>query len=311
MDYRFTLAVIIAATSAMVWPDVFTSLGGFELKALIVPLLQMIMFGMGTTLGLKDFHSVVRSPRSVGIGLLCQFSIMPLVGFALAVTSDFPPEIAAGIILVGSSPSGLASNVMAYIAKANVALSVTITAIATLLAPLVTPRLMQWLAGTLVEVDVARMTLDMLRIVIAPIAAGLLVNRLFRQQTARLQRYMPRLSMAGIVLIIAIITAAGRESLLQVGVALALCVLIHNLLGYLLGYVSARVLRLNEQDCRTIALEVGLQNGGLASGIALEMGKVATVGLAPALFGPIMNVTGSMLAGWWAKDSKAHRAAQT
>jgi len=300
-DFRFTAAVILAATLAMIYPQWFTTIGSFELKTLIVPLLQIIMFGMGTTLGLKDFELVARSPGNVAIGIACQYTIMPFVGYGLAVSFDFPPEIAAGVILIGCAPSGLASNVMSYIAKANVALSVTITTLATLIAPLVTPQLMKLLAGELIDVDAGQMTLDMLKIVIAPIALGLAVNHGFRRQSLALQRHMPKLSMAGIVLIIAIITAAGRDSLLQVGFALALCVLLHNVLGYFFGYCAARSLRMSERDSRTVALEVGMQNGGLASGIALTMGKIATVGLAPALFGPIMNVTGSLLAGWWAK----------
>ncbi|HEV7348976.1 bile acid:sodium symporter family protein [Telluribacter sp.] len=300
-SYLYTLSIIVAATLAMIFPEVFTRLGDYELKNLIVPLLQIIMFGMGTTMGLKDFEGVVKSPKTVLIGLGCQFTIMPVIGYTLAMGFAFPPEIAAGVILVGSSPSGLASNVMSYIAKANVALSLTITAIATLLAPVLTPLLMKLLAGTFVEVNFLKMMVDIIKLIILPIGLGLLVNYIFRKQSVWLNRYMPLVSMVGIALIISIITAAGRDSLLTIGVALVACTLIHNLLGYVLGYASARLLGLPEQDCRTISLEVGLQNGGLASGIALQMGKVATVGLAPALFGPIMNISGSVLASWWSK----------
>ena len=300
-SYLYTLSIIVAATLAMIFPGPFTVIAGFELKNLIVPLLMIIMFGMGTTMGLKDFEGVVKNPRSVFIGILCQFSIMPVVGYTLATSFGFPPEVAAGVILVGCSPSGLASNVMAYIAKANVALSLTITAVATLLAPLLTPALMKWLAGEMVEVDFLKMMVDILKMIILPIGLGLLVNYIFRKQAVWLNRYMPLVSMIGIALIICIITAAGRESLLRIGVALVACTLIHNLLGYALGYGMAKLMRLPEQDCRTVSLEVGLQNGGLASGLALQMGKVATVGLAPALFGPIMNITGSILASFWGK----------
>ncbi|MFN4145262.1 MAG: bile acid:sodium symporter family protein [Runella sp.] len=300
-NYLYTLAIIVAATLAMFFPAIFTQIGDFQLKTLIVPLLQIIMFGMGTTMSTKDFEAVVKSPKSVVIGLICQFTIMPLVGFSLATVFGFEPEIAAGVILIGCSPSGLASNVMAYIAKANVALSLTITSLATLLAPVLTPLLMKLLGGQFIEIDFLKMMLEILKIIILPIGVGLLVNRLFRHQTAFLNRYMPLLSMAGIAFIICIITAAGRESLLKVGGILIVCTLIHNLTGYVLGYWSARALKLPEQDCRTVALEVGLQNGGLASGLALQMGKVATVGLAPALFGPIMNITGSLLASWWSR----------
>jgi bile acid:Na+ symporter, BASS family len=303
-NYLYTLSIIVAATLAMIFPGPFTNIGGFELKNLIVPLLMIIMFGMGTTMGLKDFEGVVKNPRAVFIGLFCQFSIMPFVGYTLAVGFDFPPEVAAGVILIGCSPSGLASNVMSYIAKANVALSLTITALATLLAPVLTPTLMKWLAGTFVEVDFFKMMVDILKMIIAPIGLGLIVNYIFRKQIDWLNRYMPLVSMVGIALIICIITAAGRESLLTIGLALVACTLIHNLMGYALGYGMAVLFRLPEQDRRTVSLEVGLQNGGLASGLALQMGKVATVGLAPALFGPIMNITGSLLASWWGKNKK-------
>lgn len=302
-NYLYTLSIIVGATLAMFFPQVFTQIGDFQLKTLILPLLQIIMFGMGTTMSPTDFEAVIKSPKSVLIGLICQFTIMPLVGFILATSFDFPPEVAAGIILIGCSPSGLASNVMAYIAKANVALSLTITSCATLVAPILTPLLMKLLGGAFIEIDFFKMMVEILKIIILPIGVGLLVNKLFRSQTEFLNKYMPLVSMAGIALIICIITAAGRESLMKVGGILIVSTLIHNISGYLLGYWSARILKLPEQDCRTVAIEVGLQNGGLASGIALQMGKVATVGLAPALFGPIMNVTGSLLASWWSKKT--------
>ena len=142
-NYLYTLSIIVGATLAMFFPQAFTQIGDFQLKTLILPLLQIIMFGMGTTMSPKDFEAVIKSPKSVVIGLICQFTIMPLMGYALATSFDFPPEVAAGIILIGCSPSGLASNVMAYIAKANVALSLTITSCATLLAPVLTPLLMK------------------------------------------------------------------------------------------------------------------------------------------------------------------------
>ncbi|MFN3381262.1 MAG: bile acid:sodium symporter family protein [Runella zeae] len=302
-NYLYTLSIVVAATLAMFYPAPFTQIGDFQLKSLILPLLQIIMFGMGTTMSPKDFEAVVKSPKSVLIGIVCQFTIMPLIGFSLATLFEFPAEIAAGVILIGCSPSGLASNVMAYIAKANVALSLTITSLATLLAPVLTPLLMKLLGGAFIEVDFFKMMIEILKIIILPIGLGLLVNRLFRHQADFLNKYMPLVSMAGIALIICIITAAGRESLLKVGGVLVICTLIHNLCGYLLGYWSSKLLKLPEQDCRTVAIEVGLQNGGLASGIALQMGKVATVGLAPALFGPIMNITGSLLASWWSKKT--------
>ena len=257
------------------------------------------MFGMGTAMSFQDFVGVIKMPKAVGIGIVCQFTIMPIVGFSLATLFAFPPEIAAGIVLVGASPSGLASNVMSYIAKANLALSVTLTACATLLAPILTPFIMQKLAGQFVPIDFWAMVWSITKIVLLPIIGGLLFNHFLHGKFKWLDRIMPLISMAGIAFIITIITAAGRDDLLTIGLALVAAAVIHNLLGYLLGYWACKLFKMPPQDCRTIALEVGMQNGGLASGIALEMGKVATVGLAPAIFGPWMNISGSSLATWW------------
>lgn len=297
--FSYTFWILTAVTFALYYPALFTGVGDFSFKQLIVPLLQLIMFGVGTTMGIRDFEGVIRTPRAVIIGVVCQFTIMPLVGYTIAHTFNFPAEIAAGIILVGCVPSGLASNVMSYIANANVALSVTLTAVATLLSPLITPFLMKLLAGQLVSVDFLSMMWEIIKIVILPIMAGLLYNYFLGGKFAWLDRAMPVVSMVSIALIITIITAAGRDSLLTVGPLLVLACLIHNLTGFVLGYSSCKIFRMDERTCRTIALEVGLQNGGLASGLALQMGKVATVALAPAIFGPLMNITGSSLATWW------------
>jgi len=226
---------------------------------------------------------------------------MPLLGFTLASLSNLEPEIAAGIILIGCSPNGMASNVISYLAKANLALSITITAISTMMAPFVTPLLMKLLAGAFVEINTLHMMWDIMKMVILPIGAGLLFNKLLSGRIKWLDNAMPYMSMFGIAATIVIITAAGRDHLLSIGPILLLLVTIHNLSGYFLGYWSGRLFKMSERDCRTIAIEVGMQNGGLASGIAKEMGKMATIGLAPALFGPLMNVTGSILASWWHK----------
>lgn len=298
-SFSFTILIFAAVAVSMYFPDYFKSIGNFQLKSLIVPLLQLIMFGMGTAMSLKDFSSVVKMPKGVFVGLICQFSIMPILGFSIASVFGFSAEIAAGVILIGCSPSGLASNVMAYLANANLALSVTLTAVSTLLAPLMTPLLMKVFADQFVPIDFWSMMLSIIKIVILPIIVGLIFNRLFHGKVSWLDKAMPILSMAGIAIIITIITAAGRDSLLSIGIFLTIAAIIHNLSGYLLGYWGCKILKMNEQDCRTIALEVGMQNGGLASGIALEMGKVSTVGLAPAIFGPWMNISGSSLATWW------------
>lgn len=295
----YTVIILAAVTTALYYPGPFVEINGFKLATLITPLLQLIMFGMGTSMSFEDFAGVIKMPKGVFIGVTSHFIIMPLIGYTLANLSGFPPEIAAGIILIGCSPNGMASNVISYLAKANLALSITITAISTLLAPFITPLLMKLLAGAFVEIHVLDMMWDITKIVIIPITAGLIFNKFLSGKAVWLDKAMPLVSMTSIALIIVVITAAGRESLLTIGPALILLVLIHNLSGYTLGYWSGRLFKMSERDCRTIAIEVGMQNGGLASGIAKGMGKMATVGLAPAVFGPLMNITGSILASYW------------
>lgn len=295
----YTVMIIGVVSFTMYHPQYFKTIGTFKLSALIIPLLQIIMFGMGTELSLKDFANVVRMPKGIIVGVVFHYLIMPLVGFSIATLFHFPNEIAAGIILVGCCPSGLASNVMSYLAKANLALSVSVTTISTLLAPFLTPLLLQWLGGSFVQIDFWAMVWDITKIVIIPIVAGLAFHYLMHGKFNWLDKIMPLISMGGIALILAIMVAAGRDNLLKVGALLLVATFLHNVAGFFLGYWSARLLRFRERDCRTIALEVGMQNAGLATGLALTMGKIATVGLAPAIFGPVMNINGSCLASWW------------
>jgi len=178
--FSFTLTILAVVSLALYYPQYFIKVGSFKLSGLIVPLLQVIMFGMGTELSLKDFASVLRMPRGVIIGVVCHYTIMPLVGFTLARSFHFPPEIAAGIILVGCCPSGLASNVMAFLARANLALSVSVTTVSTLLAPFLTPMMMRLLAGQFIEVHWETMIWDITKMVIFPVIAGLLFHYLVR-----------------------------------------------------------------------------------------------------------------------------------
>ena len=297
--FAYTMMIFAAVTTALNFPQYFVEVNGFKFATLITPLIQIIMFGMGTEMGLKDFAGVLKMPKAVLIGLVGHFTVMPLLGFSLAKAFGFPPEIAAGVVLIGSMPCGLASNVMSYLANANLALSVTLTAVATLLAPILTPLWMKILGGQFVEVDALDMMWDIVKMVIIPIGGGLLFNKFFRGKAHWLDKAMPLVSMIGIAFIITIITAAGRDNLIVIGPALIVCALIHNTGGYLFGYWIGRLFGLKERDARTIAIEVGMQNGGLASGLAKEMGKAATIGLAPAVFGPLMNITGSILASYW------------
>lgn len=299
--FSFPISILGVVTLAMFFPVFFQEINGFKLTGLINPLIQLIMFGMGATLSWKDFAAVAKSPKSVGIGVLAQFMIMPLIGFGLAKLSGLQPEVAAGIILVGCAPGGTASNVMAFLARANVALSVTLTSISTLLAPFMMPVLMKVLAGQFIEIDLLKMMWDIFKIILLPVGAGLVINQLLKGKSTVIEMLLPVVSMVGIALIILVITAAGRDALLQIGPILIFLVIIHNLLGYGVGYGFARVMGMEERDCRTLAIEVGMQNAGLASGLSNILGKIATVGLAPAVFGPMQNVTGSILATFWSR----------
>ncbi|MCP3429353.1 bile acid:sodium symporter family protein [Opacimonas viscosa] len=302
----FTLSIFIVVALALSFPELFLTVGDYKLTGLIVPLLMIIMFGMGTSVGVDDFVRVAKMPKGVSVGLICQFTIMPFIGMSLALISGLPPEIAAGIILVGCSPGGLASNVMAYISGANLALSLTLTAFSTLLAPFLTPLLMSWLAGEYIPIDAVAMFWSITKIVILPVLAGLLFNHFLHGKFPLIDKGMPYVSMVGIVVIITIITAAGRDNLLSIGFTLIGLVFLQNILGLILGYGVAKLVKMEEADARAIAFEVGMQNSGLASGIAVEMGKVASMGIAPAIFGPVMNINGSILASFWRKTAKSN-----
>jgi BASS family bile acid:Na+ symporter len=300
--FSFSLWVGAFVAAAMFFPELFRAWGSFETKRLIVPLIQIIMFGMGTILSLGDFARVLAIPKAVAIGMFLQFSVMPLLGAGLAVVFGFPAEVAAGVVLIGSCPGGVASNVMTFLARGNVALSVTMTACSTIASPFVTPLVMKVLAGQYIEIDIVNMMLSILWMVVVPVVGGLIANRVLRYFNVRgawLDRALSWLAMSAICLIIAIITSLSREQLLSVGLALVAAAVLHNTMGYVLGYSGAWLLGLEETDRRTVAIEVGLQNGGMASGLAVNVLKSTDAALAPAIFGPWMNMSGSMLASWW------------
>ena len=297
--FSYTVLIFAAVSLSMYYPAYFKTIGNFNLSAVIVPMQQLIMFGMGTELSLKDFSRIVQMPKGVIVGVMCHYIIMPMVGFGVAHMFNFPPEIAAGIILVGCCPSGLASNVMCYLSRGNLALSVSVTTVSTLVAPLLTPLLMRLLGGSLIEIHFLDMVWEMVKMVVLPVALGVLVHYLLKERAKWLKQVMPVTSMVGIVIILVVIIAKGRDALLQVGGLIILATFIHNTFGYLLGYFSGRLLKFNERDSRTIALEVGMQNAGLASALASKISTNASVALAPAIFGPMMNITGSLLASWW------------
>ncbi len=294
----FTGSVFTFVAIAIFYPGPFRSVGGYPLTRLIVPLIQIIMFGMGTTLSLADFRRVLTMPYATLIGMLLQFGVMPVTGFLLARAFGFSGEVGAGVVLVGAAPGGVASNVMTYLAGGNVALSVTMTAVSTLLSPVMTPLAMKVLAGRFVPIDFSDMMLSILNMIILPIVAGLVANRLLRGRDW-MHRVLPAVSMAAICAIITIITASSRDRLLTVAFALIGVVVLHNAIGYLLGYFGARLFGLDERDSRTVSIEVGLQNAGMASGLAIGVLHSSDAGLAAAIFGPWMNISGSVLASFW------------
>lgn len=297
--YSLTIWIFFAVVVSMYYPQYFLKWGDYKLTRLIEPLMMVIMFGMGTTMSLRDFAQVLILPKGVIVGIVIQFTIMPIVGFAIAKGFGFPPEVAAGVILIGCVPSGLASNVMNFIAGSNLALSITITTCATFLAPLLTPLFMTYLAGQFVPIDFLTMMWKVFEITIIPVAAGLLFNKFMQGKATWLDRSLPLFSMGGIVVIIVVITSAGQKDLLTVGLLLLTAEIIHNVVGYITGYWGSRLVGLDEKSCRTVAIEVGLKNGGLGSALAINVLKSPAAALAPAIFGPLMNISGSLLANWW------------
>jgi len=356
--FSYTVFIIMGICLGMFFPNSFVRWGDFELKKLIVPFVQVTMLGMGAQMSFDDFKGVIKMPKGVITGVICQFTVMPLVGLTLSKVFNFSSEIAAGVVLIGVVPSAMASNVMSFLAKANLALAVTIGATATMMAPFLTPLLMKWLGGQYIEINVIGMMVEITNMIIVPIIAGFIFNLYYRENTKKtkilqmsvfasiiiitnlvlhfsikapgettltttvksflffyllplvvalmlknskrithpmISSALGFVAMLGIVINTTIITAAGRDSLMQVGILLILSCLIHNLVGYTVGYSAATFMRLPIKDRRTIAFEVGMQNGGVATGLALQMGKIATVGLASAIFGPLQNLTGSTL----------------
>lgn len=298
----FTFSVFAFGAAALTFPPLFISWGGFELKRTIVPLVQLILFGMGMTLSFDDFRRVLRMPKAVFVGFGLQYTVMPVVGFLCARAFGLEAEVAAGLILIGSCPGGGASNVIAYLAKANVPLSVTMTACSTMLSPLATPLAMKLLAGTYVPIAALPMMWSILKMIILPLVLGILIHRYLPKLARQLVKVLPFLAMLSICVVIAVTIALSRDGLLDVGLALFAAAACHNAIGYLLGYQGARLAGLNACDCRTVALEVGIQNGGMATGLAFNVLNSAKAAMGSAMFGPWSAITSSALASWWGRN---------
>ena len=305
----FGLAILACAAVSFAFPSAFTEWGGVKLTKLVVPAIQVIMFGMGTTLTLGDFVRVAKCPWAVATGVFLQFLIMPFVGFLLAKSFGFSGELAAGCVLIGSVAGGTASNVIAYLAKANVALSVTMTCCSTLLSPLITPLMMKLLAGRFVEIDIGAMMMSILEVVLVPVVAGGVVRAIFRRQLdahkAVCDRVLSFVSMAGICYTILALTAPSRETFREAGVLIIAAAVLHNSFGYLSGYwltrFLGRILPFGETDARTVAIEVGMQNGGMAGALAVGVLHSTVAALPANVFSIWMNFSGSIIASFWSK----------
>ncbi|GGK04280.1 putative sodium-dependent transporter YocS [Lentibacillus kapialis] len=291
----FAVWVILFAALSLMFP------GGFAWIAPHVSLLLgIIMFGMGLTLTLDDFKGVLKAPVSVLIAVVLQYTVMPLVAFGLAVIFQLPPEIAAGVILVGCCPGGTASNVMTFLAKGNTALSVSVTAVSTVLAPILTPALTLLFASQWLPVSAADMFISIVQIVLIPVVLGIVVRLLFSKQVDKSIKALPLISVIGIVAVASAVVAVNREDILTTGLLIFSVVILHNILGLAIGYLFGKLFKFDFADQKAVSIEVGMQNSGLGSALALaHFSPIAAV--PSALFSVWHNISGPVLSTWWGK----------
>ena len=285
--------VLLSALAALFFPQWLATIPTKTINYM----LGVVMFGMGLTLNLKDFEVVFSHPKDVVIGCLAQFTIMPLLAWLLSRLFGLDSALALGVILVGCCPGGTASNVITYLAKGDLALSVGMTGVSTLLAPLLTPLLTWGLAGHQINVDVVSMFLSILWVVIVPIALGLLIKRLAPRFTDEVVDYLPAFSSLAIAAIVAIIFSANAEKLMVGGWVIILVVMLHNLFGLALGYSLGKVLRLSQPKRKAISIEVGMQNSGLASSLAaMHFAAYPMATIPGAIFSVWHNLSGAVVA---------------
>ena len=289
----FPLWAILLSAIAYFFPALFT-----PLKPGIVPLLMVIMFGMGITLTLGDFLRVLRQPGILLLGVALQYGIMPFAALLVASLLELPTALLVGMVLLGSSPGGTASNVICYLARGNVALSVTLTLLSTLLAFALTPALTWLYVGHAVPVPVWDMLYSVLKIVVIPVLLGAVINTLLGNRLRRWLPFFPLLSVLAIIVIIAIIVALNQPRLATIGYAITIAVILHNLIGLLAGYWIPRLLGKDAITCRTLAIEVGMQNSGLSVALAIQYFS-SLAALPGALFSIWHNISGSLLASYW------------
>lgn len=291
----FPLWAIVLSIAAYTVPAPFA-----DLKPGIIPLLTIIMFSMGLTLSLDDFNRALSMPKLIVSGLLLQYTVMPLTALLIARTLQLDPALSIGLILVGTCPGGTASNVITYLAKGNVALSISLTSLSTILAVVLTPAITYFIADTTIDVPAARMLGTILTIVIFPVALGITLKHYYAYRIKTIETYLPLIAVCAIVLIIAIITALNAEQFGRLGTILLLAVALHNAAGLLIGYLSAKMLGYKTRECRTLAIEVGMQNSGLAVALAIKHFSAAAT-LPGAIFSIWHNISGSTLAFFWSK----------
>ncbi|MDE4040876.1 bile acid:sodium symporter family protein [Acinetobacter pittii] len=296
----FALWVIVFAALALWQPEFFV-----WLKAYIPWILGIIMLGMGMTMTVDDFKGVLQSPKAVLIGVVAQFVVMPGLAFILCKLFNLPPEIAVGVILVGCCPGGTASNVITYMAKGNVALSVACTSVSTLLAPVLTPAIFYLLASQWLKIDAASMFISILQVVLLPIVVGLILRTWLKRQVESYIQVMPLVSVIAIVAIVAAIIGGSKAAILQSGLLILAVVILHNGLGYLLGFTAARFFKLPYADSKAIAIEVGMQNSGLGVALAAVHFAASPITAVPsAIFSLWHNISGPALATYWASKHK-------
>ncbi|MCU4530778.1 bile acid:sodium symporter family protein [Acinetobacter sp. P1(2023)] len=292
----FALWVIVFAALALWQPEFFV-----WLKAYIPWILGIIMLGMGMTMTVDDFKGVLQSPKAVLIGVVAQFVVMPGLAFILCKLFNLLPEIAVGVILVGCCPGGTASNVITYMAKGNVALSVACTSVSTLLAPVLTPAIFYLLASQWLKIDAASMFISILQVVLLPIVVGLILRTWLKRQVESYIQVMPLVSVIAIVAIVAAIIGGSKAAILQSGLLILAVVILHNGLGYLLGFTAARFFKLPYADSKAIAIEVGMQNSGLGVALAAVHFAASPITAVPsAIFSLWHNISGPALATYWA-----------
>ena len=288
-----SVIVLVVAALALFFPKSVS----FIKTTYVNYLLMTSMFCMGITLKLEDFKVLFTRPRDIVIGAIAQFTIMLLLAFLLSLAFRLPPELAIGVILVGTCPGGISSNVITYLAKGDVPLSVGMTSVSTILAPLATPLLTLLYAGEKIDVNAMSMFISILQVVVAPIVLGFVINKFFHKFVDHFKDILPLISVVAVVAIVAAVVSANSQRLMQVGHLVVMVIIIHNTLGYMLGYLLGKVCKFNNAKCKTISIEVGMQNAGLASSLASTHFAYMALAAVPGAIGSVWHcISGSIVA---------------